>query len=326
MISIIVPVYNCEEYLHRCIKSIIHQIYTDWELILVDDGSTDKSAQICKEYSKRDNRIIFFQQKNSGVSSARNAGLLLAHGEYFCFIDADDFVTNELLIVLINDINKADLVISGYSEILDGKCVRTHSYYNNLITLEQFKNNLDRFIDCGILNPPFAKLFRKDLAMGLKFDTNIMLGEDLVFNIQYLNRCSNIKINNSTTYMYNISNENSATKKIRKNDFDQVVSLYLLAKKFKYTEENMDGNYPIDLLDRKLCLDGLGLIQLAFYSSDIVLIGKVKQFLNNSYFRRCCMYNYRLSIKYAIPQKLCKRKMFLGLKVFFFIKKAISKR
>ena len=112
MISIIVPVYNKENYLKRCIESILQQDYSDFELILVDDGSTDNSSDICKRYSNVDSRIHYFSQKNGGVSSARNFGLANSHGDYIAFVDPDDYIHPELMSSLMNCLKEEDADIS----------------------------------------------------------------------------------------------------------------------------------------------------------------------------------------------------------------------
>ena len=117
VISIIIPVYNSERYIHRCIDSILRQTYQDYELILVDDGSTDRSGEICKSYANEDNRIIVIYQKNAGVSSARNAGLAIAKGKYITFCDSDDELLPDYLAVMINEPEEAELVIAGYRYI-----------------------------------------------------------------------------------------------------------------------------------------------------------------------------------------------------------------
>ncbi len=108
LVSIIVPVYNVEKYLEQCISSILEQTYTNFELILVDDGSTDKSGDICDEWFKKDSRIKVFHQRNQGLSAARNRGIELAKGEYFCFVDSDDFVTKEYVKDFMEAIERED--------------------------------------------------------------------------------------------------------------------------------------------------------------------------------------------------------------------------
>lgn len=116
MISIIVPVYNVEKYLDRCVQSILIQSFKRFELILVNDGSTDNSFEICQKYRKKDSRVILISQENKGLSAARNTGLNNAHGDYICFIDSDDFIEKDYLKLLLNNLksNNADISICEY--------------------------------------------------------------------------------------------------------------------------------------------------------------------------------------------------------------------
>ena len=116
VISIIVPVYNVEKYLDRCIQSILVQSFKKFELVLINDGSTDNSLKICQKYREEDNRIVLISQPNKGLSAARNTGLENIHGEYVCFIDSDDFVEKNYLRSLYNNLekNKADISICEY--------------------------------------------------------------------------------------------------------------------------------------------------------------------------------------------------------------------
>ena len=133
MISIIIPVYNSEVTLRRCLDSVISQSISDWELILIDDGSTDKSGEICEEYASKDKRIKVFYKKNGGVSSARNVGLDNAKGEWIAFVDADDFVKEFYLAHLLGHSQKqVDLVIS-YAEIHNGNDIQRESYPAKLV-------------------------------------------------------------------------------------------------------------------------------------------------------------------------------------------------
>ena len=123
MFSVIIPVYNVEDQLKRCVDSFIHQTFNDFELILVDDGSTDRSGEICDWYSKHYTNIETIHQINSGVSSARNAGLDAANGKYIVFADSDDFVSNDLLTQLAQ--SDADLVIAGFCDYYHGEITKT---------------------------------------------------------------------------------------------------------------------------------------------------------------------------------------------------------
>ena len=121
MISIIVPIYKAEVFLPRCIDSVIAQTYTNWDLLLVDDGSPDKSGKICEEYSRKDARIKVYHKQNGGVSSARNYGLDKARGEWVSFLDADDYILPSFLDNLINNNKGFELICSGYMGFGDSK-------------------------------------------------------------------------------------------------------------------------------------------------------------------------------------------------------------
>lgn len=189
-LSIIVPVYNVAEYLHRCFNSILDQNFTDFELIIVEDGSIDSSLSICREFQSKDNRIIIYTQCHAGVSIARNRGLNYAKGEYVIFIDADDWLDIDMFSTLIDisDLYSCDLVACNYyvNDIFQPKTPQ----YKNLTVLaidDAIKMSFD-------LNPHsfsancWNKLFRIDVIRNnsLEFDESITIGEDFVFLVRYL--------------------------------------------------------------------------------------------------------------------------------------------
>lgn len=210
MISIIVPVYKAEKYIGQCIKSILSQTYTDWELLLIDDGSTDHSGAICDEYALKDKRITVYHKENGGVSSARNYGLDKANGDWITFIDADDTVSASYL----TDFNvtesqkEADCLVSqSITQFYPRKNKSIDLFRNQDATL-YFDTNLDDINRKGVfLNGcPVAKLFNKKVIddNNLRFDTDISLNEDHLFVLSYL-CCINkvILVSNSNyTYLY----------------------------------------------------------------------------------------------------------------------------
>lgn len=115
MVSIVIPIYNAEKFLKKCVSSVLEQSYKDFELILIDDGSSDNSSVICSEFAECDSRVIFIHQNNSGVSSARNCGLEAAKGEFIAFVDSDDYVEKDWLKLQINAMtaNNADVAVCG---------------------------------------------------------------------------------------------------------------------------------------------------------------------------------------------------------------------
>lgn len=199
-ISVIVPVYNVEKYLSRCIDSILAQTFTDFELLLIDDGSNDNSGNICDDYVKKDNRIRVFHKENGGVSSARNLGLNKANGEWVCFIDSDDTVSNKYIQHMAEAINDKDLLIlSNYKkETKDNYAVKLDNVtlYNDEIIRYFIENNI------FALTAPYSKLYKIEIIRkySLKFPEGINMGEDAIFIMRYLNKISYVSIVNVCDY------------------------------------------------------------------------------------------------------------------------------
>lgn len=190
-VSIIVPVYKVETYLHRCIDSIFAQTFTDWELLLIDDGSPDRSGEICDEYAQKDKRIRVFHKKNGGVSSARNLGLNNACGDWTTFVDSDDFLDSTSLSKML-DLTKhydSDLFCFKF-RISNGLKCDTFLNDSDLEKTAISKISKDTMIkkiltyqtNCG----PWAKLFKTEKLKKHRFDETLRIGEDLLLNISYI--------------------------------------------------------------------------------------------------------------------------------------------
>ena len=177
-ISIIVPVYNAEKYLHRCIDSILTQTFSDFELLLIDDGSTDKSGQLCNEYASKDNRVKVFHKQNGGVSSARNLGLDNAKGEWIAFVDSDDSVMNTYLSELISS-NDVDLVVSGV-RFINGNTSLLPPVA--LINIKENQGLLDEQLCYSYFRTPWSKLFKNRIIQlySLRFSSFLRIGEDTI--------------------------------------------------------------------------------------------------------------------------------------------------
>lgn len=198
-ISVIVPVYKVEKYLGRCVESILTQTFEDFELILVDDGSTDRSGEICDEYAAKDDRIRVIHKQNGGVSSARNAGLDAAQGEFVAFVDSDDYVEPDYLQVLCN--HNVDLSFCGSVRHLEDGSIK-----DNLIpTVDKGKNEkklLQVWLEKGYLCSVWAKLIRKSIINSLRFREDMCYGEDSVFVMSIANRCNTYFCTDKIMYHY----------------------------------------------------------------------------------------------------------------------------
>lgn len=217
-ISVIVPVYNVEKYLRRCVDSILNQTFSDFELILVDDGSPDNSGMICDEYAKKDNRIKVIHKQNAGVSTARNTGIDKAVGEYLMFVDSDDFIDNAMFEKMVNRIgNKPDMVIASIKMVCN-KGEYEYRMGNDIYTskelIEEFCfDKFPRICVCG----PCCKLYRLDKIKdnNIRFDELLNLGEDTYFNMQYVLKCTQIISISDICYYYMRDNEKSLFTKFR---------------------------------------------------------------------------------------------------------------
>lgn len=193
-ISVIVPVYNVEQYLPRCIESILAQTFTDFELLLIDDGSPDNSGRICDEYAERDSRIRVFHKKNGGVSSARNVGLDNAQGEWIYFSDADDVIKKEGLQLLFDGVKEGvEFVMAGY-EIYDeaeSLIYGCKKYTSRIVTSNDCLLYMFKPIDYPYHGYLWCKLFHSQIIkdVALRFNNDISFNEDRLFIVQYL--CEN---------------------------------------------------------------------------------------------------------------------------------------
>lgn len=201
LISVIVPVYNVDKYLDKCIQSILSQSYTNFELLLVDDGSTDTSGDICEKYAETDHRVRVIHKKNGGVSSARNAGIDRSAGEWIAFIDADDWIYPDFLKGFIANFSyDADLYIQGYTDSGGNTLVRADRYWksDNLIV------ELDDIYLDQLYNFVWNKLFKSSIikANVLYFDPRITMLEDLWFVYSYLLHAKSVFNISQVNYYY----------------------------------------------------------------------------------------------------------------------------
>ena len=206
LFSIIVPVYNVEKWLPKCIDSILEQSYRDFELILVNDGSTDKSLEICTQFAQIDSRIVVIDKNNEGVSAARNIGIKNAKGKYICFVDSDDWVGYNYLSALINTQLKynSQLVISGLNLYFKGEKSEykvDEVVYDKSNFLQLFSSQEDILF---LLRGPCCKLFDRDIIQSnsIEFDQSIHYGEDAIFVLKYCLYCDLVAFSSDVSYQY----------------------------------------------------------------------------------------------------------------------------
>lgn len=215
LISIIVPIYKVENYIHRCIDSILAQSYMSFELILVDDGSPDNCGAICDEYAKTDKRIRVIHKKNGGLSDARNAGLGIAKGEYVLFVDSDDYIEKNTLSTIYENIDtNTSLLNFGYYFEQDNKVCWVNAHQNKCYSLEKDDDRL-RYI-CNELTDfivpwnAWCNVFKRDIIVKYQlhfFDNKVVFAEDLFFMLCYVAHAVRIKVVDASLYHYCMRSE-----------------------------------------------------------------------------------------------------------------------
>lgn len=222
LFTIIVPVYNVEKYINRCIDSILAQTINEWELILVDDGSLDNSGKICDEYAEKDTRIKVFHKQNGGVSSARNLGIQEAEGEFVLFVDADDYLEKYTLSVIKDATTgqNPDMVIYNTREVLNnGKQIEYHYplLNNNVYNKQEIEQQLIPFacLSPSFVNPPWNKAYRLTIIRdnNLCFQKRVM-GEDWLFNVNYIQKINSAIFIDKPLYNYMRNDESASSKYI----------------------------------------------------------------------------------------------------------------
>lgn len=223
-ISVIVPVYNVEAYLERCVESILQQTYAHFELILINDGSTDSSGQICDHLASQYENIKVYHIENAGVSNARNMGIQLATGSWVTFIDSDDFVTQDYLATLASAAEGLNVgfVIAPLHHIKNGIVTDLPSYSGKTELWSTEETMKELLMTTRTSFFPVAKLFKRDLLADEKFNTNYHLAEDALFLTELLlkTRCSCVFID-KPVYYYD-HREGSATTSVNRHVFDTI--------------------------------------------------------------------------------------------------------
>jgi len=249
LISIIVPVYNCEEYLDKCLRSIIGQTYKNIEIIIVNDGSTDNTAAICESYKKIDSRIKVIHKENGGPTSARKTGLQIANGDFVTFVDGDDWIENNLIeeMVLMQEQTNSDLIITGCvketgrnSQIVKNN-IKQGYYHKEKLISEIYPKMLyyDGFYKFGITQYMWSKLYKLDNAIKAinTLDDRVYDGEDVIFVYTCLLNVDSIYISDKCLYHYRIHQESITNKKPNKDFFEKLSILYLnMIENFKKSE------------------------------------------------------------------------------------------
>ena len=249
-ISVIIPVYNCEEYIKRCIDSIINQTYDNIQIIVVNDGSTDNTENILKNYTN----ITLINKKNEGVSKARNTGLSLADGDYVYFCDADDFLEKNAFEVLVNEYGENDLLRFG-NYVVNGDDKKEKTNADDVLAGVNLNFDNEKILEYLISNKTeghlWNYLFKLNVIKDNKilFDEELFYQEDVMFLLEYCLKIKNVKVISNPFYNYYV-NENSVTKNIE-SSIRNLSSICILRHKYLHLLKNNDMSNLSNLLEQR---------------------------------------------------------------------------
>lgn len=260
-ISIIIPVYNVEKYIKRCIDSVLNQTYSNYEIILVDDGSTDLSGYICDEYSYIDKRVKVIHQNNGGLSGARDSGIKEVTGDYIMFVDSDDWIEQNTLQVLSKEIliGNYDLIIYGYiMEFIYDECKNVYvspnlNIYNNA---KDYVKQYSHYRSNGIFGFVWNKLYKADVIKKNDiFFEEYVFPEDVFFNFKFLPYCKNIKVIDNVLYHY-IHQSMQTLSKTQRNEpytsnnmYDKTVQFLKEMQCYEINEQYVSSFYTSALIN-----------------------------------------------------------------------------
>lgn len=305
--SVILPIYNVEKYLQHCIDSVLQQTFDDYEILLVDDGSTDNSPYICDQYEKEYPRICAIHKENGGMSSARNAGLKHANGEYIVFIDSDDFLIDEEFLKKIDEVTheKIDLVFYKYQKYYNetGELNKCSFSYESAMKQDTYANKIHALVEEDAF---YGMAWIKAIRRNLLLDNNIefeegLLGEDMEWNYHLLTRAKDVTFLNEAYIAYRQRSGSITSTMKLKNLTD-----------FIYVLEKWSSIIKKDITDKVLQEALLGSMS-KYYSNLYVVYSRVNDKKKRAYVKRIkdldWLFDYSMSYR---PKMICKIYKILG--------------
>ena len=244
LISVIIPVYGVEKYIAQCLESVINQTYTNLEIIVINDGTKDRSAEIAKEYAKKDSRIKVYDFENGGASAARNRGIKLASGDYIAFLDSDDWIERQMYEKLISEAIKsnADIVKCGFKNN-DNKVVFLNKIERNR------KQNIDLFFDGILWVVLWNAIYKTDIVKQVVFPENVRCFEDNYASALFLFLAKKVSTVDSYEYNYR-DNVVGISKKVDDKAFDRILVMNQLREKlyeYGYQDKKIDWKLAVEM-------------------------------------------------------------------------------
>lgn len=260
MVSIILPAYNAERYITECIESVIKQLFQNWELILVDDGSEDGTRSIAEKYAKQDDRIKYHRLNNGGVSKARNYGLKVAKGDFVFFLDADDYLANNCLddsVKICIEKNTDIVVLAHYEQDENIHSCKKNNKFEKTQILDDTQV-ITTFLMTDMIGwEVWGKLFRRDAISNVEFDETLRIGEDAVFLLNVLLKCNKVVLLKEYGYYYRINMNSVMAQSFNEKNLDTITAISkmykLVEKKYFYEANSFKLKYYIWFLRNYHC-------------------------------------------------------------------------
>ena len=255
-ISVIIPIYNSEQYLYPCLKSVQNQSFNDFEVIMVDDGSEDRSPVIAEDFSLIDSRFILLKKGNGGASSARNYGLNHSQGEFIVFIDSDDYAHPQLLQNLYDEIinSEVDLVIESREQLHQGNVLITQRIIDREYRVPEEMCDFFRDVNVPNYSAPHAKIFRRSILVDnlISFDERLYVAEDFDFLLKYLNSSKSFKTSSAIGYRY-IERSGSLSTSFKGID-KEINNFFIITERIRSFIEMFPGKEVADRCEKVLVL------------------------------------------------------------------------
>ena len=334
--SIIIPVYNVKNYLSECVNSVLNQTYKEFEVLLIDDGSTDGSSELCDKYNRENSQVHVFHQKNQGVASARNLGIEQASGDYILFLDSDDWIDSKTIEYLENRLEKKqyDVIIFSYA-----KEYGDNSYIKYVIEDNQFaEDELSKVVyrrlfglTNGELNHPesleylstcWGKAYRKEYLQNCKFENIEQIGsfEDGLFNMDVLNENCTVDYINMPLYHYRYA-KNSLSSKYRPYLQSQWDTLFSIIQQ-KINERRLPGDYQEAFNNRiALSILGIGMNEIGNPNLRFFKFNQyIRDYINTKQYQNAVstMILKKLPFEWKIMMFCCKHRLAFGISVILY--------
>lgn len=308
-VSVIVPIYNCEKYISKCLESILKQSYINIEIIIINDGSTDESEKIINKYKDKDDRILYYNQENRGPSATRNVGIEISKGCYIVFVDSDDTLEENYIESLITTaINlECDIATCGYKDVSKYGLIQLNDFWNGKSLVE--KNEFITNIFKGLGGTLWGKIFKRDIIIkqNIRMSPDIFLCEDMVFVLEYTMHCNKYGSIKESLYNYNRLNENSISTKVNISSYNNLIVVIRKIEEI-LTLYSFETDYVDSILSKRIqsLLTSFIIMQHAkqFNYSNKDKINNLEILFKSDYFKR---------YKNSLSSKLLKEKLLILL-------------